>query len=138
MAVETGLAPVTSFEQWYDEYLVDPRDGTLDIRNTSATAGTLYGMYMRYKSEMDQRVHNYDKLEKLADGVVISPKPDLPNISSGETAGLIRRIARNLVQNTPNVEVLSVFDDDSVEGIFAKHILTTKIIGSDEYSNDMQ
>jgi hypothetical protein len=138
VAVETGLAPVTSFEQWYDEYLVDPRDGTLDIRNTSATAGTLYGMYMRYKSEMDQRVHNYDKLEKLADGVVISPKPDLPNISSGETAGLIRRIARNLVQNTPNVEVLSVFDDDSVEGIFAKHILTTKIIGSDEYSNDMQ
>jgi hypothetical protein len=138
VAVETGLAPVTSFEQWYDEYLVDPRDGTLDIRSTGTAAGMLYGMYMRYKSEMDQRVHNYDKLEKLADGVVISPKPDLPNISSGETAGLIRRIARNLVQNTPNVEVLSVFDDDSVEGIFAKHILTTKIIGSDEYSNDMQ
>src|SRR5690606_3440269 len=76
--------------------------------------------------------------EKLADGQVISPKADLPNISSGETAGIVRRIARNLVQNTPNVEVISNFDDDSPEGIFAKHILTSKIIGSDQYSNDMQ
>ena len=77
-------------------------------------------------------------LEKLADGEVISPKPDLPNISSGETAGLVRRIARNLVQNTPNVDVISKFDDDSAKGIFARHILTSKIIGSDEYCNDMQ
>ena len=50
----------------------------------------------------------------------------------------MRRIARNLVQNTPNVEVLSKFDDDSTQGIFSRHILTSKIIGSDEYSNDMQ
>ena len=138
MAVDLGEVPVSSFEDWYDEYKLDPRDGSLDVRGLSDYASSMYSRYMRYKSEMDERVHNYDKLEKLADGVVISPKPDLPNISSGETAGLIRRIARNLVQNTPNVEVLSKWDDDSMQGIFAKHILTTKIIGSDEYSNDMQ
>lgn len=138
MAVDLGEVPVSSFEDWYDEYRLDPRDGSLDVRGLSDYASSMYSRYMRYKSEMDERVHNYDKLEKLADGIVISPKPDLPNISSGETAGLIRRIARNLVQNTPNVEVLSKWDDDSMQGIFAKHILTTKIIGSDEYSNDMQ
>ena len=130
--------PVKSFEDWYDEYKTDPRTGALDVRNVSPYGQEMRSMYMRYKSEMDQRVHNYDKLEKLADGAVISPKPDLPNISSGETAGLIRRISRNLVQNTPNVEVLCKYDDDSMQGIFARYILTTKIIGSDEYSNDMQ
>ncbi len=138
MAIDPGEVSVATFEDWYDEYKLDPRDGTLDVRGISDYADSMYSTYMRYKSEMDERVHNYDKLEKLADGIVISPKPDLPNISSGETAGLIRRIARNLVQNTPNVEVLSKWDDDSMQGIFAKHILTTKIIGSDEYSNDMQ
>jgi hypothetical protein len=138
VAVETVEKAVTTFEDWYDEYRIDSRDGSLDVRNIGPAGHMLYGMYQRYKSEMDQRVHSYYKLEKLADGAVISPKPDLPNISSGETAGLIRRIARNLVQNTPNVEVLSKYDDDSIQGIFAKHILTTKIIGSDEYSNDMQ
>ena len=138
MAVDIGRGAVTQFEDWYDEYRVDPRDQSLNVRNVGPKAASLHAVYLRYKSEMDVRVANYHKLEKLADGMVISPKPDLPNISSGETAGLVRRIARNLVQNCPNVEVLSVFDDDSVPGIFAKHILTTKIIGSDEYSNDMQ
>lgn len=130
--------PVLAFEDWYDEYRLDPRDGCLDVRGIGQRGAALWNMYTRYKSEMDMRVANYDKLEKLADGQVISPRPDLPNISSGETAGLVRRIARNLVQNTPNVEVLSEFDDDSVPGIFSRHILTTKIIGTDEYSNDMQ
>lgn len=129
---------VRAFEDWYTEYRLDPRDGCLDVRGISEKGSALWSMYQRYKSEMDIRVANYHKLEKLADGQVISPRPDLPNISSGETAGLIRRIARNLVQNCPNVEVLSEFDDDSVEGIFSRHILTTKIIGTDEYSNDMQ
>jgi hypothetical protein len=127
-----------AFEDWYDEYKVDPRDGCLDVRNIGPQGSRLWNQYNRYKTEMDKRVHEYHKLEKLADGAVISPKPDLPNISSGETAGLVRRIARNLVQNTPNVEVLSRFDDDSMPGIFARFILTSKIIGSDEYSNDMQ
>lgn len=138
MAVGLGVPAITGFEDWYQDYKVDDRDGCLDFRNISPYAGMLYNMYQRYKMEMDQRLQGYEKLEKLADGEVISPKPDLPNVSSGETAGLVRRIARNLVQNCPNVEVISKFDDDSVQGIFSRHILTSKIIGTDEYSNDMQ
>lgn len=139
MAVAAGgLLPIRDFEQWYDTYGVDSRDGCLDFRNISPTGDYLSRMYNRFKSEMDIRVANYYKLEQLAAGEVISPKPDLPNISSGELAGMVRRLARSLVQNTPNVEVVSKFDDDSVEGIFARHILTSKIIGTDEYSNDMQ
>lgn len=134
-----GHEPVTDFAQWYVDY--DPeggRDGCLEFRSMSPCADRLYRKFENHKREMDLRVGNYGPLELLADGQVISPKPDLPNISSGETAGIVRRIARNLVQNTPNVEVISLFDDDSVEGIIAKHILTSKIIGSDQYSNDMQ
>lgn len=133
-----AYAPVTEFAQWYDDYGMDSRDGTLEFRGMAQCADHLYRKYTRYKSEMDLRVANYDKLEKLANNEVISPKPDLPNISSGELAGMVRRLARSLVQNTPNVDVVSKFDDDSTEGIFARHILTTKIIGTDEYSNDMQ
>lgn len=134
-----GHEPVIDFAQWYVDY--DPtggRDGCLEYRGHSDKGAKLYRMYTDAKREMDGRVHGYDKLEKLADGEVISPKPDLPNVSSGETAGLIRRTARNLVQNTPNVEIISKFDDDSVQGIFARHILLSKIVGSDQYSNDMQ
>lgn len=137
MAVEMGTT-IASFDDWYGERRVDERNGTLDIRGFSEFSSELSTMYDNAKREMDRRVALYPKLEKLADGQVISPKPDLPNISSGETAGIVRRMARNLVQNCPNVEVLSQFDDDSVPGIFAMHILRTKIIGSDEYSNDMQ
>lgn len=133
-----GYEPVTAFEQWYDSYEVDQRDGCLEFRNISKCGVRLDRMFTRFKSEMDLRVANYWKLEALAANEVISPKPDLPNISSGELAGLVRRLARSLVQNTPNVEVVSKFDDDSPEGIFARHILTSKIIGTDLYSNDMQ
>ena len=87
---------------------------------------------------MDNRTEHFWKLETLAAGEVLSKKADLPNVSSGELAGLVRRGARNIVQNAPNLEVVSVFDDDSVEGIFARHILMSKIVGSDLYSNDMQ
>lgn len=129
---------VLGFEGWYKDYRVDPRDGCLDVRGLSDHATHFWREFEDYKREMDQRVSQYYKLEQLVDGQVISPKPDLPNISSGETAGLVRRIARNLVQNTPNVEIISKFDDDSVAGIFSRYILTSKIIGVDEYSNDMQ
>jgi hypothetical protein len=134
---EAHAGPITEFEQWYEGYDID-RDGCLSPRQIGDCGNELFRMYMLYKNEMDRRVANYHKLEKLAAGEVISEKPDLPNISSGETAGLVRRIARNLVQNTPNVEVISKFDDDKVNGIYVRHILTSKIIGSDQYSNDMQ
>jgi hypothetical protein len=133
-----AIEKVSSFDDWYIQRRINERDGSLDARGFSKAASSLYSLYETAQREMDQRVASYYKLEMLADGQVISPKPDLPNISSGETAGIIRRMARNLVQNTPNVEVLSGFDDDSVPGIFSRHILTTKIIGSDQYSNDMQ
>jgi len=131
--------PLTEFAQWYVDYdATGGRDGCMEYRGLGPKADMLNRLYTNSKREMDARVHNYDKLEKLADGEVISPKPDLPNVSSGETAGLIRRTARNLVQNTPNVEVICKFNDDSVQGLFARHILLSRIIGSDQYSNDMQ
>lgn len=135
----TGHEPIVEFSQWYEDY--EPtggRNGELAYRGMKPCADMVWNQFQFFKREMDMRVHNYETLEKLADGEVISPKADLPNISSGETAGLVRRIARNLVQNTPNVDVVSKFDDDSVRGIFSRHVLTSKIIGSDRYSNDMQ
>lgn len=132
-----GHDPITTFEQWYVGYDPTARDG-LEFRTIADCGSTFWHEWQVYKREMDARVHNYDVLEKLADGEVISQKPDLPNVSSGETAGLVRRMARNLVQNTPNLEVISEFDDDDVNGIFSRHILTSKVVGSDRYSNDMQ
>jgi len=131
--------PVTTFEQWYIDY--DPtggRNGELSWKSMSPSADYVWRLYQNAKREADLRLEGYGVLDQLAAGEVISPKPDLPNISSGETAGLIRRIARNLVQNTPNVDVISKFNDDDVYGILSRHLLTAKIIGSDEYSNDMQ
>lgn len=98
----------------------------------------MWRSFQDYKREMDARCEGYDKLEKMAAGEVISPKPDLPNVSTGDTAGIVRRMSRNLVQHAPNVEVISVFDDDSKPGILVAHTLRSKIIGSDLYSNDMQ
>ena len=135
---ESYPGPVQTFEDWYIGYGEDPRHGCLEFRDVAPCAQHIWRMYQEFKTEMDMRVSSYHLLEKLGDGEVISPKADLPNISSGETAGMIRRIARNLVQNTPNVEVISRVNDDSMKGVFVRHILLSKIIGSDEYSNDMQ
>jgi hypothetical protein len=137
--IEGGHEPVKNFADWYTGYSPDGgRDGCMEFKGLGPWAGKLERTFNKAKREMDARVHNYNKLEKLADGEVLTEKPDLPNVSSGETAGLIRRTARNLVQNTPNVEIISKFDDDSVEGIFVRHVLLSKIVGSDQYSNDMQ
>lgn len=138
MAVTTGLTPITEFADWYDRYEVNESTGCLRAIAVGKQGAFLWHQFEKFKREVDARLERYVTLEKLADGQVIHEKPDLPNISSGETAGLVRRIARSLVQNTPNVEVISLFDDDSVAGIFSRHVLTTKIIGSDQYSNDMQ
>ena len=74
----------------------DPRTGCVEYRNFADCATKLRSKYDRYKREMDQRCHNFSDLEKLADNEVISKKTDLPNISSGETAGLVRRMAPRL------------------------------------------
>ena len=139
MAVEFEDSPIKDFDLWYVGRTVDPRNGCIETRGgLSDQATRLIRRYDYFKREMDARCADYEKLVLLADGEVISPKPDLPNVSSGETAGIVRRIARNLVQHTPNVEIINQFDDDSPKGIIARHILLTKIIGSDLYSNDMQ
>src|SRR5690606_20078543 len=101
-------------------------------------AEQVYRKYDKFRSEMQSRTKNFFKLEKLAASEVLTERPDLPNVSSGDIAGLIRRGARSIVQNTPNIEVISQLDDDSAEGILSQFILTTKVIGSDSYSNDMQ
>ena len=132
------MAVVESFEDWYIERVEEGRDGCLEYRGMSPVADKMYWMFTEYKREMEARVKNYEKLVMIADAEVINPKNDLPNISSGETAGMIRRMARNLVQHTPNVDVVSKFDDDKAKGVFVRHILKTKIIGDDHYSNDMQ
>ena len=137
MAVEFEKAAITEFADWYDDYRVDQRDGTLR-NSTIGRGGGMVRRYEKYKREMDSRCGNYRKLEQMADGEVISPKPDLPNVSSGETAGLVRRIARNLVQHVPNVDITCTFPDTSEKGIVARYILNSKIIGADTYSNDMQ
>ena len=138
MAVNMMGQDVPDFAAWYVEYDPDGRDGCLEFRGLAPMGASMWREFDDFKREMDARVSGYDVLEKIADGEVISRKPDLPNVSSGETAGLVRRIARNLVQNTPNVEVICKFDDDKPYGIFARYVLGTKIIGSDQYSNDMQ
>ena len=138
MAIEYDDDPIGSFDDWYVHRAENDRTGCVEYKGITECASGLLHKYRRYKQEMDARCHNFGQLTKLASAEVISPKPDLPNVSSGDVAGLVRRIARNLVQNTPNVEVVSVFDDDSVNGIFVDYILRSKIIGSGSYSNDMQ
>jgi hypothetical protein len=129
---------VENFEDWYVERVESGRDGCLEYRGMAQCADKLYVQFLNYKREMEARVKNYEKLVMIADAEVINPKSDLPNISSGETAGMIRRMARNLVQHTPNVDIVSKFDDDKAKGVFVRHILKAKIIGDDHYSNDMQ
>ena len=98
----------------------------------------MWSKFEQFKTEHLCRTKNYDKYEMMANAEVVSRKPDLPNVSSGEVAGMVRRIARNVVQHTPNVEIVTRFDDDSQRGILAKEVLRTKVIGDVLNSNQMQ
>ena len=129
---------VEDFDDWYTSRDFDSRDGSLLVRGFSEFANSLYAQFEEYKREHSKRVEKYHKYETMADAEVVSVKPDLPNVSSGEIAGMVRRTARNIVQHTPNVEVICEFDDDSAKGILARHILTSKIIGEELNSNEMQ
>ena len=66
---------MTAFEDWYTSYQVDSRDGAWMCVGSPQHAQTLYSMYQRYKSEIDQRLAGYDKLESWPMVRVISPKP---------------------------------------------------------------
>lgn len=139
MAVKTDeYKPVKEFDDWYTVRQEDPRTGCYARFAIDPCAERIVRMYDKFKREMDSRTKDFWKLETLAANEVLTKKPDLPNVSSGELAGLVRRGARNIVQNTPNLEVICEFNDDSPEGILAKHMLLTKVVGSDNYSNDMQ
>lgn len=130
--------PITEFEDWYVDRDIDPRDGCLRSPAVAECGQRLWSLFEEFKREHSRRVENYWKYEVMADAEVVSTKPDLPNVSSGEIAGMVRRTARNVVQNTPNVEVICEFDDDDPKGILARWILRSKIIGDDRVSNEMQ
>jgi hypothetical protein len=137
VAVETE-DQITDFAQWYDNSYRVADDGSLEWSGGfSKKQQKLQKRYDYFKVEHDTRVKDYYKYEKQASAEVVSEKPDLANVSSGDSAGFIERIAKNVIQHTPNVELLSTFDDDSISGILARYFLTHKIIGDDQYSNDM-
>ena len=138
MAVKQAHEPVTDFDDWYTSRELDTRDGSLLTRGFAPCADALWSQFETFKREHGARVANYWKYEEMADAEVVSKKPDLPNVSSGEIAGIVRRTARNVVQHTPNVEIVNQFDDDSAKGILAMHILKAKIIGEELNSNEMQ
>lgn len=133
MAVES----IQKVEDWYKNRSYNS-DGSLRNVTLSDCANGIITRFGKYRSEMQARVKGYEKLLMLADAEVISPKPDLPNVSSGEASGMVLRMARNLVQNTPNMEVVCEFNSKSPKGIFVDYTLRTKIIGDNLYSNDMQ
>lgn len=138
MAVKSEYEPVTEFSDWYSRYEVDHRDGCLIHAVPAPCAQRKWSEFESFKREHGSRTANYWKYEVMADAEVVSKKSDLPNVSSGEIAGMVRRTARNVVQNTPNVEIICEFDDDSPKGILARHVLTTKILGDELNSNEMQ
>ncbi|QNN98080.1 portal protein [Microbacterium phage Fede] len=135
--MKSEFESVTEFADWYTNTRLSHK-GELVPSGFAPCARRRVHQYRNYKSEMDARVKDYWKYEKQAAAEVVSEKADLPNISSGENAGFIRRIARNVVQHTPNTYIANQFDDASVPGILARHMLKTKIIGDDQYSNNMQ
>ena len=130
--------PVFDFDDWYKGPVSIDQHGSLVIRELSDHARDLRQRFERFKTEHAKRVFGYDKYEMQANAEVASTKPDLPNVSSGDVAGMVRRTARNVVQHTPNVEVVGPFDDDLVKGVLVDHILRTRIIGDEFSSNDMQ
>ena len=129
---------VTDFDDWYKDRVEDPRTGKLRSFTVAACGQERHRKFEEFRTEHRTRVANYWKYEVMADAEVVSKKPDLPNVSSGDIAGMVRRTARNVVQHTPNVQIISEFDEDSPKGILARHILKSKIIGEELNSNDMQ
>src|SRR5690606_5639780 len=100
---------VTDFDDWYVGRRENERTGALEFRNLAPCAQETWNRFEEFKREHNTRVANYWKYEVMADAEVVSRKPDLPNVSSGDIAGMVRRTARNVVQHTPNVQIISEF-----------------------------
>ena len=73
MAVELECGPITSFDDWYVDRKEDVRTGLLEYRSLSEDGMKVRRRYEDFKREMDARCQDFDKLERLADGEVISP-----------------------------------------------------------------
>ena len=127
--MKTEFESIENFEDWYQNRRIDA-DGTTRGYQLSQCANRRIRLFKQYKTEHESRIKGYEKYEMQAAAEFASKKPDLPNISSGENAGFVRRIARNTVQHTPNVNIDNEFDDDEIRGIYAKWILKSKIIGA--------
>jgi hypothetical protein len=138
VAVKKPYETVTDFEDWYERKELDHRDGSLLVHTVSPCAHHYWQQFEQFKREHAKRVEAYWKYETMVDAEVVSKKPDLPNVSSGEVAGMARRTARSVVQHTPNVEIHCEFKDDEPKGILARYVLKTKIIGDELNSNEMQ
>ena len=139
IAHKSEFDPITEFDDWYKEpRRTNPRTGALANPVVDECADKLWRKFEYFKREHLGRTQNYEKYETMMDAEVVSEKPDLPNVSSGDIAGMVRRIARNVVQNTPNVEVISEFSSTSPKGILAMHILKKMVIGDGLNSNEMQ
>ena len=129
--------PVTGTDDWYIERQLNDR-GELTVARLTDKARYVEQEYRRFKSEMERRMHGMEDLEKLANNEVTNVRPDRPNISSGELAGIILRLTRNVVQNAPNVNVISALDAKSLGGVIAEYILRSKILHYDTYTNDLR
>lgn len=129
--------PVTKIEDWYTERQ-ENNEGVLTHVSFADSVPRLKWSYEHYKREMERRVVGKEDLEKIANNEVTVVRPDRPNISSGEVAGIVLRIARIVVQNAPNVEVISSIEDDSLGGVIADYILRSKVLHYDTYTNDLR
>ena len=138
MAVkDTRKHEVESFEDWYTGYRVTP-EGCLEYNGFAPCALAHFRRHQYYKTEMDTRVKNYYKYEKQAAAEVVTERRTHANISSGDSASFLDRVAKGIVQHTPNVTLVNEFKHDSVPYQLSMYFLRHKIIGDDEYSNDMQ
>ena len=138
MAVkDTRKHEVESFEDWYTGYRVTP-EGRLEYNGFAPCALAHFRRHGYYKTEMDTRVKNYYKYEKQAAAEVVTERRTHANISSGDSASFLDRVAKGIVQHTPNVTLVNEFKHDSVPYQLSMYFLRHKIIGDDEYSNDMQ
>lgn len=138
MAVKGEFDSIEEFDEWYTGLRVNQMTGALVVGGFSKCSDRIFESFRRAKSEMDARVAQYEKYERQASAEVATKHKDLPNISAGDNAGFIRSLAKNVVQHTPNVYINNEFDDESLYGAMARHVLKKQIIGDDEYSNDMQ
>jgi len=66
MAVKGEFESITDFEDWYANYGVDERNGTLRVNGPTDCAAKILRRYDYFKREADARLSHYWKYEKMA------------------------------------------------------------------------